>query len=207
MTQLQLLQAQVNPHFLYNTLDTIMWLVEARKTKDAVYMLNRLSVFFRIALSTGQDIIRLREEIAHTRSYMEIQQIRYRDILDYEISLPEELEEFCLPKLTIQPLVENALYHGVKEKRGKSAIRISCQKGEGDVLIVVEDNGIGMKPERKEELKAALESGERAGFGLAAVHERIKLYCGREFGVQIFSEYGSGTRVEVRISEEILPEP
>ncbi len=207
MTQLQLLQAQVNPHFLYNTLDTIMWLVEARKTKDAVYMLNRLSVFFRIALSTGQDIIRLREEIAHTRSYMEIQQIRYRDILDYEISLPEELEELRLPKLTIQPLVENALYHGVKEKRGKSAILISCQKGEGDVLIVVEDNGIGMKPERKEELKAALESGERAGFGLAAVHERIKIYCGREFGVQIFSEYGKGTRVEVRISEEILPEP
>lgn len=166
-------------------------------------MLDRLSIFFRIALSTGQDIIRLKEEIAHTRSYMEIQQIRYRDILDYEISLSEELEEFRLPKLTIQPLVENALYHGVKEKRGKSTIQISCQKEEGGVLIVVEDNGIGMRPERKKELEAALESGERAGFGLAAVHERIKLYCGGEYGVKIFSEYGEGTRIEVRISEEI----
>lgn len=206
MIQLQLLQEQVNPHFLYNTLDTIMWLVEAGKTRDAIFMLNRLSVFFRVALSTGKDIIRLKEEIAHTRSYMEIQQIRYRDIMDYEIILPEELEGIRLPKLTIQPLVENALYHGVKEKRGKSTIRIICAKEGGDVLIIVEDNGIGMKPERKEELQQALQEGKRAGFGLAAVHERIKLYSGPGYGVKILSGYGKGTRIEVRLSKDIQPE-
>lgn len=206
MTRLQLLQAQVNPHFLYNTLDAIMWLVEAGKQQDAVYMLNQLSMFFRTSLSKGQDVIRLKEEIEHTRSYMEIQQVRYRDIMDYEIRLPKELEEICLPKLTIQPLAENALYHGVKEKRGKSKIWILCEEREEDILITVADNGIGMKPERKKELERALREGKRAGFGLAAVHERIKLYFGADYGVDIYSEYGEGTRIEVRISKNIQPE-
>lgn len=204
LTELQLLQAQVNPHFLYNVLDVILWLVEADRKQDAVHMLEQLSLFFRTSLSKGEDIIPLKEEIKHTRSYMEIQQARFRDIMEYEIILPKDLEEFCIPKLTIQPLVENALYHGVKQKRGKSMIRVVCREQEADILIIVEDNGSGMKPERKMEVEQALnKEGNSAGFGLAAVHERIRLYFGETYGVKIFSKYGEGTRIEVRISKSI----
>ena len=120
LAEMKLLQAQVNPHFLYNTLDAVMWLVEAEKQQEAVEMLGQLSLFFRISLSKGQDVICLKEEIEHTRSYMEIQKRCYHDIMDYTITLPHELEEIRLPKLIIQPLAENALYHGAKQKRGNT---------------------------------------------------------------------------------------
>ena len=118
LTQLQLLQAQVNPHFLYNTLDTIIWLIEGGQNDDAVEMISNLSVFFRTSLSKGNDVITLSEEKRHTVSYLEIQQSRYRDILEFEIHIPEEFNEVMVPKLTLQPLAENALYHGIKNKRG-----------------------------------------------------------------------------------------
>lgn len=205
-TQLQLLQSQVNPHFLYNTLDTIMWLVESEMNDEAVKMLNDLSLFFRTSLSKGADVISLADEIAHTRSYLEIQQSRYRDILDYSIDLPEELSYVKLPKLTLQPLAENAIYHGVKEKRGKSSIRITCRRLEnGDILLVVEDNGIGMKPERLAQIEHALSCGKREGFGMAAVNDRIKLYFGDGYGISIESEYEKGTRIKVLLSEKIEP--
>ena len=124
MTELQLIQAQVNPHFLYNTLDTIVWLVEGGMEQDAVDMITSLSVFFRTSLSKGKDIIPLSEEERHTLSYLEIQQSRYRDILEFEIRIPKELESVMVPKLTLQPLAENALYHGIKNKRGKGKILI-----------------------------------------------------------------------------------
>ncbi len=201
--QLELLQVQVDPHFLYNTLDAIVWLVEAGKQQEAVEMLSQLSLFFRIALSKGQDIIRLKEEIDHTRSYMNIQQMCYGDSMDYKILLPKELEEVRIPKLTIQPLVENALYHGVREKRGKSTIKVTCQEQEENILIIVEDDGKGMQPSQKAELENTLQEGGRVGFGAAAVHERIKLYFGKEYGIKIYSEYGEGTRVEIRFPKEI----
>ena len=113
MTELQLIQAQVNPHFLYNTLDTIVWLVEGGMQQDAVDMITSLSVFFRTSLSKGKDIIPLSEEKRHTLSYLEIQQFRYRDILEFELSIPKELDGIQVPKLSIQPLAENALYHGI----------------------------------------------------------------------------------------------
>ena len=118
LTQLQLLQAQVNPHFLYNTLDTIIWLIEGGQNDDAVEMISNLSVFFRTSLSKGNDVITLSEEKRHTVSYLEIQQSRYRDILEFEIHIPEEFNEVMVPKLTLQPLAENALYLGIKNKRG-----------------------------------------------------------------------------------------
>ena len=201
-TQLQLLQAQVNPHFLYNTLDTIIWLVESDKNEQAIKMLGSLSVFFRTALSKGNDIIRLEDEVAHTRSYLEIQQSRYRDIMDYEINLPDDMKEIMVPKLMIQPLAENALYHGVKEKRGKSKIIINCEKIKDDeVLITVKDNGIGMTPERLEEIKKSVDGLSKEGFGLNAVNDRIKLYFGDEYGISIESEYGEGTTVKVHLTE------
>lgn len=206
MTELQLLQAQVNPHFLYNTLDTIMWLVESERYEEAVNMLGNLSVFFRTSLSKGNDIISLGEEIIHTRSYLDIQLVRYGDILDYNISLPDYLNNIKIPKLTLQPLAENALYHGVKEKRGKSTISISCMEQGEDVLITVSDNGIGMQPQKLKAINDSLEQGERIGFGLAAVHERIKLYFGKSYGIHIDSEFEVGTTVNVLLSKNIEQE-
>lgn len=201
-TQLQLLQAQVNPHFLYNTLDNIVWLVESGKSDGAIKMLSDLSVFFRTALSKGNDVIRLEEEIMHTKSYLDIQHVRYLDIMDYSIVLPSQLQKVMIPKLTLQPLAENALYHGVKEKRGKSRITIICKEAGENVLITVTDDGIGIQPKRLKEIQESLDSGQRVGFGVAAVQERIKLYFGNEYGMQIESEYGKGTKVEILIPKE-----
>ncbi|BCJ93947.1 histidine kinase [Anaerocolumna cellulosilytica] len=200
-TQLQLLQAQINPHFLYNTLDAIVWLVESVQQEAAVTMLTNLSVFFRTILSKGNDIISLKEEIMHTKSYLDIQAVRYQDILEYDISLPEELEQIKVPKLTLQPLAENALYHGVKEKRGKSAITIQCYKQEKNIILAVSDNGIGINTDKLRTIKEGLVGSKHDGFGLTAVHERIKLYFGDSFGLKIASAYGTGTTVTVTIPE------
>ena len=204
MTELQLIQAQVNPHFLYNTLDTIVWLVEGGMEQDAVDMITSLSVFFRTSLSKGKDIIPLSEEERHTLSYLEIQQMRYQDILEYEIEIPEELYQYKILKMTLQPLVENALYHGIKNKRRLGHIRISGQI-EGDYLIFeVYDDGSGIDPEKLIRLKKVLdgeieEKENPSGFGLYNVQQRICLNYGQGYGLQLESEYGEWTRVYVRI--------
>lgn len=198
-TQLQLLQAQINPHFLYNTLDTIVWLVESEQHEEAVTMLTNLSVFFRTILSKGNDVISLEEEIMHTHSYLNIQKVRYQDILEYNITMPDQLKEVLIPKLTLQPLAENALYHGVKEKRGKSTIDITCLDQDDEILLIVSDNGIGIQKDKLQAIKYSLKHSEHVGFGLTAVHERLKLYFGEDYGVNIESEYGMGTTVKVRL--------
>ena len=205
LTELQLIQAQVNPHFLYNTLDTIVWLIEGGMTDDAVEMISSLSIFFRTSLSKGNDIIPLSEEERHTLSYLEIQQYRYRDILEFEINIPKELGGIPVPKLSIQPLAENALYHGIKNRRGKGKILIEGREEEDALVLTVSDNGQGMTPERLHEVQEAIRTGERAGFGLAAVAERIALYYGPGYGMKIFSEEGKGTTVEIRLGKNIQP--
>lgn len=205
LTELQLIQAQVNPHFLYNTLDTIVWLIEGGMTDDAVEMISSLSIFFRTSLSKGNDIIPLSEEERHTLSYLEIQQYRYRDILEFEINIPKELSGIPVPKLSIQPLAENALYHGIKNRRGKGKILIEGREEEDALVLTVSDNGQGMTPERLHEVQEAIRTGERAGFGLAAVAERIVLYYGPGYGMKIFSEEGKGTTVEIRLGKNIQP--
>lgn len=205
LTELQLIQAQVNPHFLYNTLDTIVWLIEGGMTDDAVEMISSLSIFFRTSLSKGNDIIPLSEEERHTLSYLEIQQYRYRDILEFEINIPKELSGIPVPKLSIQPLAENALYHGIKNRRGKGKILIEGREEENALVLTVSDNGQGMTPERLHEVQEAIRIGERAGFGLAAVAERIALYYGPGYGMKIFSEEGKGTTVEIRLGKNIQP--
>lgn len=204
LTELQLIQAQVNPHFLYNTLDTIVWLIEGGMTDDAVEMISSLSIFFRTSLSKGNDIIPLSEEERHTLSYLEIQQYRYRDILEFEINIPKELSGIPVPKLSIQPLAENALYHGIKNRRGKGKILIEGREEEDALVLTVSDNGQGMTPERLHEVQEAIRTGERAGFGLAAVAERIALYYGPGYGMKIFSEEGKGTTVEIRLGKKIF---
>ena len=202
-SELDALQSQINPHFLYNTLDTIVWLVEGGMQQDAVDMITSLSVFFRTSLSKGKDIIPLSEEKRHTLSYLEIQQSRYRDIMEFEINIPPELDEVMVPKLTLQPLAENALYHGIKNKRGKGKILIEGFNLGDDMMLRVTDNGQGMTPERLYEVQEAIRIGERAGFGLAAVSERIALYYGPGYGLKISSTEGEGTVMEVYMAKKI----
>lgn len=197
--ELALLQAQINPHFLYNTLDTIIWLVETEKNAQAVEMVTSLSGFFRSSLSKGKDIITLREEEQHVRSYLEIQQVRYKDILEYKIAIAPELENCQVPKLTLQPLVENALYHGIKLKRGLGTIQVLGYAAGEDICLVVSDNGAGMNEERLEEVRSAIRKEQRIGFGLATVHERLQLLFGPEYGLTIDSRQGEGTTVSVKI--------
>lgn len=197
--ELALLQAQINPHFLYNTMDTIIWLIEADRPQAAVEMVSNLSAFFRHSLSRGEDVITLKEEEQHVRSYLQIQQARYQDILDYTISLDPALGEVRLPKLTLQPLVENALYHGIKGKRGKGCIYITSRRAETGVLLQITDDGAGMTAARLEELNQAIQNGERVGFGLVTVHERLRLLFGPPYGLTLSSQEGVGTTVTVRV--------
>ena len=179
-------------------------LENVRKEQDAVDMITSLSVFFRTSLSKGNDIIPLSEEERHTLSYLEIQQSRYRDIMEFEINIPPELDGVMIPKLTLQPLAENALYHGIKNKRGKGKILIEgFDLDEDNMMLRVTDNGQGMTPERLHEVQEAICTGERAGFGLAAVSERIKLYYGPGYGLKISSTEGEGTVMEVYMAKKI----
>ncbi len=199
---LRLLQEQINPHFLYNTLDTIVWLIEGNKTDEAVNMVVTLSDFFRLVLSRGKEFITLREEKQHISSYLEIQEARYRDILEYEIAIDPALYEYRILKLTLQPLVENALYHGIKYKRAKGRICVSGKK-EGDILILtVTDDGVGMSEDELGKLQSEIERPCREtekGFGLANVNERIHMYFGSQYGMKIESEKGKGTKVTLTI--------
>lgn len=204
--ELELLQSQINPHFLYNTLDTIVWLAEAGDQKKVVSMVGSLSKFFRTSLNQGKDIISIQEELQHVRSYLEIQQVRYQDILEFEIAVPEELFLYRIPKITIQPLVENALYHGIKNKRGLGKIIISGEKKENDFLLYVTDNGIGMKEERLKQIENRIEqksSEEKEIYGLYNVNERIRLKFGQEYGISIASTYMEGTKVQIKLPCEI----
>lgn len=198
--EFELLQSQINPHFLYNTLDTIVWLVEAGDQKKVVSMVGSLSEFFRTSLNQGKDIIPIREELQHVRSYLEIQQVRYQDILEYEVTVPEELERYLIPKITIQPLVENALYHGIKNKRGKGKIIIGGYRENTNLVLTVQDNGIGMTEERIQQVKDGIShivTNEKEIYGLYNVNERIRLNFGEIYGILVDSIYMEGTTVKV----------
>ncbi|MDP4093091.1 MAG: sensor histidine kinase [Bacillota bacterium] len=205
-TELALLQAQINPHFLYNTLDTIVWLIESGEISEAVTMVNSLSNYFRFSLSRGKNIITLAEEEKHIQSYLEIQQMRYRDLMEYEIDIPEQLECYILPKLTLQPLVENALYHGIKKRRRKGFISVTGRTENEHIVLEVADDGPGMTDERLDEVRASLAEGRREGFGLRTVHQRIQILFGGEFGLTVESTADIGTRVIVTIPMQTVEE-
>lgn len=206
---LRALQAQINPHFLYNTLDSIIWMAEAGKNERVIQLVQALSRFFRISLNKGRDWITLKDELEHVRSYLIIQQMRYRDILDYEIEVPEHLHSYTILKMSLQPIVENALYHGIKNKRGKGLIRILAESDDQMYLnIYIEDNGIGMSETKldtlREQLYAQLtpeQTGSEVsgGFGLHNVQQRIRLYYGKSYGVEVNSVDQQGTQVIIRI--------
>lgn len=203
-TELKLLQAQINPHFLYNTLDTIVWLAEGKRHQEVVEMITALSSFLRMGLNNGRDFITIRGEAEHVNSYLQIQHFRYEDILDYEIDFEEGIMDFSIMKLTLQPIVENALYHGIKNCRKKGFLKISGWKEGEDIFLRVEDNGIGMKPEALLKMQKLVSRGGedvdlREGFGIANVAERIRLNFGADYGLSVESEYEVGTSVTVRI--------
>ena len=206
--ELKLLQAQINPHFLYNTLDNIIWLAEDGRKEEVEDIASSLSRFFRTTLSGGRDFIKIKEELNHIEAYLHIQRQRYRDILSYDISVPEELSKYLIIKMTLQPVVENALYHGIKNKRGGGRISIIGRE-EGDyVFLTVKDEGMGMDEKTLENLKSIISgeikpSADNTGFGMSNVAERMRLNYGNRCGINIRSEYGSGTEVEIFIPKRI----
>ncbi len=199
--ELELLQAQINPHFLYNTLDSIAILAESDRGEDVVDMVTSLSTFFRNSLSKGEDIISLAAERTQVTSYLEIQQIRYSDILRYHIDIPEALLDCRVPKLILQPLVENALYHGIKNRRGMGTITVTGESDGGDLVLRVADNGAGMDAEQVRILQAGIYEDRHTGLGLVNVHKRIRLYCGEPYGLSFESEPGKGTVVSIRLPQ------
>jgi two-component system sensor histidine kinase YesM len=204
--ELRALQAQINPHFLYNTLDTIVWMAESNKPDQVIEIVRALSSFFRIALSRGKDWISIRQEIEHVRSYLYIQKIRYRDILDYEIEVDESILDGTILKLTLQPLAENALYHGIKNKRNGGKIWVRARRGsQNRILIEVQDDGVGFTPYKLAQIESAIKNDSDeilqsdSGFGLENVNKRVKLYYGKQYGLSVESQYQKGTRVTVTI--------
>lgn len=206
--ELRTLQAQINPHFLYNTLDTIVWQAESGKADEVVRLTRNLSDFFRISLSSGADWIPVNQELKHVSAYLSIQKIRYRDILDYDVDQPEGLEEVYMLKLLLQPLVENALYHGIKNKRGGGRISVKVEKQNRTMTFTVKDTGKGMTPEQLKEVEVllkenisnvqtAMEPGH-SGFGLRNVDMRIRLYYKKQTGL-ILQSGPQGTEVSFSI--------
>lgn len=205
--ELELLQAQINPHFLYNTLDSVAILAESNREEDVVSMITSLSTFFRNSLSQGEDIHTLRDELAQAASYLEIQQIRYSDILSYTIDVAEDIQDCLIPKLILQPLIENALYHGIKNRRGRGIIAITGARKGPDILLQVRDNGAGMSAEQLAQFQQGTFQDNRYGFGIKNVHQRILLYCGPEYGLDFESTPGVGTVVSVRLpGNGVIPE-
>ena len=172
--ELRALQAQINPHFLYNTLNTITWMASDVGADEIRVLSNSLGKFFRIALSRGAEVITIKEEIEHVKSYLSIQEIRYAEIMEYLVDIPMELERFTTLKLVLQPLVENAIYHGIKPKMGKNLIKVSAQtrlndQEKWDIVFVVEDSGVGIAPEKLNEINQGLKAGRtnsNSGYGI-----------------------------------------
>jgi len=201
IAELKALQEQIKPHFLYNTFDTINWMARKYDAEDIVYVVHCLTNIFRTGLSSGSEIITLREEVAHVENYLKIQKVRYGDILEYNIDIADELKDCYVYKLILQPVVENALYHGIKRSRRKGNISISAYR-EGETLcLVVKDDGVGMEEEQVSKLNAIFQNGNNTemGYGLFNVDQRIKLSYGNDYGLHIDSIVGKGTVVTITI--------
>ena len=198
--ELNALQAQIKPHFLYNTLDTIHWMAKKYGADDIVYLVRCLTNLFRISLSKGSEIISIRDEVLHVENYLRIQKVRYDDVLSYEIFVDPKVEGLFIHKLILQPIVENALYHGIKAKQDGGMIRIAIRQEQDVLMIRVTDNGIGMEDEDVESLNKAIRDDKRikSGYGLYNVNERIKLTYGENWGVNISSKKGEGTEVIIK---------
>ena len=207
--EMKALQAQITPHFLYNTLDTIVWLAEEEHTEEVVRITKAFSDFLRISLSRGHEWITISQELDHIKNYLTIQKIRYADILNYEIDADPSLMEYKIIKLVLQPLVENAIYHGIKNKRGRGQLKVSIHYADdshSNIRFIVEDNGAGFTEERlgqvRNELRTGSQDSEKLSsvYGLYNVNKKLKLYYGEETkGIEIESESGKGSHISFTI--------
>lgn len=200
-SELDALQSQINPHFLYNTLDSIVWMIEGEKYKDAVFMITQLASLFRVSLSSGKTIIPIEDEMRHALNYMNIQKVRFKDAFSVEFDIDDSIKKMCTVKLIVQPILENAIYYGVKDMED-GEISVSGRLGEdGDIYITVKDNGFGMTDEQVEGLltddKKVRSKG--SGVGLINVQRRIQLRFGEKYGLHIESEPDEGTVVTIHI--------
>jgi two-component system sensor histidine kinase YesM len=199
--ELKALQAQINPHFLYNTLDLINWMSLRYEAHEIRALVNALSRFYKLSLGGGEETVRVRDEIEHVKSYVQIQNMRYEDAVELVVDVPEELAERSLLKLVVQPLVENAISHGImhkKEERG--TIRISARMDGGALLLCVADDGVGMSPQMiRRVLSGAHRTDGHHGYGVRNIHERLRLKYGEEYGLSFRSAEGKGTTVSIRL--------
>ena len=191
--EINALYSQINPHFLYNTLDTIIWMAEFQDTEKVISITKALSNFFRISLSNGKEKIPLKEEINHIKEYLYIQKQRYEDKLEYKISIQEELENIEVPKIILQPFVENAIYHGIKNLDTTGIISIYSQIIENKIELIIEDNGIGFEAAKKQALM------KMGGVGIKNVNKRIQYYYGNEYGAKIDSSFKAGARIIITL--------
>ena len=201
-SELEVLQSQINPHFLYNTLDSVIWMTEAGRYEEAIQMVTSLARLFRISLSRGKSIIPLADELEHARHYMNIQQIRYKNKFTTQINALPGTDGLYTMKLIVQPILENAIYHGMASAEDDGLITVTARREGEDLVIDVADNGLGMRPE----VAASLLDEDRpeirtsgSGIGVRNVHRRIRLTFGDRYGLTIFSEPDEGTTVRIRL--------
>lgn len=196
------LQAQINPHFLYNTLDIIVWQIENEKQSEAVHTVTALARFFRLSLGKGKNIVTVKDEIDHVKNYLMIQHMRFKNKFDYEFDIAEDVLELPSLKLMLQPLVENAIYHGMEFMDGDGLIMVKAWREEDELYLSVADNGLGMTEDKVEMIltgKSASGNGRGSGIGVKNVNERIKLYFGEAYGLTIDSEPDEGTTVIIHL--------
>ena len=201
-SELNALQAQINPHFLYNTLDSIIWMIENENYDGAIIMVTALARFFRISLSKGKNVITVKDELEHARNYLTIQNIRYKNKFSYSIEADDDTLSLTSIKLIIQPLIENAIYHGMEYMNGDGDILVKSYKKDGDLYIDIIDNGLGMPQEIADKLLIENNNNVQkkgSGIGLINVHERIKLYFGNDYGLEIYSEPDEGTTIRIHM--------
>lgn len=199
-SELNALQAQINPHFLYNTLDSIVWMAEAGNIKEVIAMVTALARLFRISISRGRNVINVSEEIEHARNYLIIQKVRYKNKFKYEIEADEQVLQYKTIKLILQPIIENAIYHGIECMVDEGIIKIKAAKVEDNLVFEISDNGLGMDEDTIAKLLSSAEKKNGlGGVGVRNVHQRLKLSYGNGYGVQIESEIENGTRVKLML--------
>lgn len=207
-SELDALQSQINPHFLYNTLDSIVWMIEGEQYKEAISMVTALSRLFRISISKGKTIITVAEEAEHARNYMNIQKVRYKNRFKFDMDMEQGILQYSTIKLVIQPILENSIYYGMEYMDGDGLIKVHGYEKDGDIYIDVTDNGPGMT---REEVDYLLVDSERihkkgSGVGLVNVHQRIRLYFGERYGLEIESEPDVGTCVRIHLPKSFEKE-
>lgn len=200
-SELDALQSQINPHFLYNTLDSIVWMITGERYDDAVFMITQLASLFRISLSKGKTVIRIEDELKHAQNYMNIQKIRYKNSFEVDFDIEPEILDGCIVKLVLQPLLENAIYYGMEFMDGEGEIHVRGYRKEDDVYLEVEDNGLGMPEEEAAELLNGEERPHKrgSGVGLINVHSRLRLRFGEEYGLIVHSCPDEGMLVQIHI--------